>query len=154
MAKDRPHDHDLRRGRVSESGRVYLVTAVTHGRKPLFADFHCARSLVRCLRHMQAAGRAETYCFVVMPDHLHWLLALGEGQELSALVQATKSYCARQVNALRRENGPVWQAGFHDHALRAEEDVVAVARYLVANPVRAGLVGRVGDYPLWDARWL
>jgi hypothetical protein len=29
-----------------------------------------------------------------------------------------------------------------------------LARYVVANPVRAGLVQRVGQYPHWDAIWL
>jgi hypothetical protein len=29
-----------------------------------------------------------------------------------------------------------------------------VARYVVMNPVRAGLVSRVGDYPFWDAAWI
>jgi len=48
----------------------------------------------------------------------------------------------------------VWQPGFHDHALRKEEDVRAVARYVVANPLRAGLVQRIGDYPHWNAIWL
>ncbi len=32
--------------------------------------------------------------------------------------------------------------------------MIDVARYIIANPLRAGLVGRVGDYPLWDAVWL
>ena len=30
----------------------------------------------------------------------------------------------------------------------------AAARYIVANPLRAGLVKQIGDYPLWDAIWL
>jgi hypothetical protein len=38
--------------------------------------------------------------------------------------------------------------------LRQDEDVARVARYVVANPLRAGLVKRIGDYPLWDAAWL
>jgi hypothetical protein len=29
-----------------------------------------------------------------------------------------------------------------------------MARYIIANPLRAGLVDRIGDYPLWDAMWL
>jgi len=49
---------------------------------------------------------------------------------------------------------PVWQRGFHDHALRAEEDIVGVARYLVANPLRAGLCDKIGNYPYWNAQWL
>ena len=154
MAKDVPHGRDLRRGRVSEAGQIYLVTSVTHARQPLFADLHHARALVRCLRHTAGTGAVETLCYVVMPDHLHWLLALGEGHDLSRLVQGVKSYSARHVNALRGETGPVWQRGFHDHALRAEEDILATARYVVANPVRAGLVAGLADYPHWDAIWL
>jgi len=56
----------------------------------------------------------------------------------------------------RRGNAPkaIWQAGYHDHALRKEEDIRDVARYIVMNPVRAGLVRSVREYPLWDAKWL
>jgi hypothetical protein len=48
----------------------------------------------------------------------------------------------------------VWQKGFYDHALREGEALQNVARYIVANPLRAGLVAHIGDYPLWDAVWL
>lgn len=49
---------------------------------------------------------------------------------------------------------PLWAPGFHDHALRREESIVDAARYIVLNPVRAGLVRCAGDYPFWDAVWL
>jgi uncharacterized protein with ACT and thioredoxin-like domain len=52
------------------------------------------------------------------------------------------------------ENRKIWQQDFHDHALRMEEDVKSVARYIVANPLRAGLVMKIGDYSHWDAKWL
>jgi REP element-mobilizing transposase RayT len=48
----------------------------------------------------------------------------------------------------------LWQKGFHDRALRRDEDVRTVARYTVLNPVRAGIVSRIWDYPLWDAVWV
>jgi putative transposase len=38
--------------------------------------------------------------------------------------------------------------------VRKEDDLVGLARYLVANPLRAGLVQRIGEYPHWDAVWL
>ncbi len=148
------HGGVLRRGRVSEVGRAYLVTTVTHGRKPLFNDFEQARCIGRCLRDIERAQRAETLCYVVMPDHLHWLMVLGEAETLPGLVKSMKSYSARRIKAMHPHHGPVWQAGYHDHALRSEEDVRTIARYVVANPVRAGLVARVGEYPLWDACWL
>ena len=50
--------------------------------------------------------------------------------------------------------GAVWQPGFHDRALRKNEDLVTASRYIVANPVRAGLVEHIADYPHWDAVWL
>jgi REP element-mobilizing transposase RayT len=66
-----------------------------------------------------------------------------------------KGSSARQINSLLGRSGaPVWQRGFHDHALRGDEDVRAIARYIVANPLRAGLVRAIGDYPWWDAEWL
>lgn len=142
------HGRDLRRGRYSETGRIYLVTAVTHGREPLFLDFPAARRVVLALRQEQELGRARTLAYVVMPEHIHWLLELGEGTDLSRLVGAVKSVVAHA------RGGQVWQAGFHDHALRREEDLAAVARYVVANPLRRGMVKRLADYPHWDAIWL
>jgi hypothetical protein len=50
--------------------------------------------------------------------------------------------------------GRVWQDGFFDHAVRRDEDVRTIARYIVSNPLRAGLVSNLGDYALWDACWI
>jgi hypothetical protein len=64
---------------------------------------------------------------------------------------------ARSSNAYKRHTGcrdRLWQKGYHDRALRRDEDLQQAARYIVANPLRAGLVKRLGDYPLWDAVWL
>ena len=143
-----PHAQHLRIGRYSEAGRIYLITTVTVGRKPLFADFASARGLIGLMREIGEHDLAATLAFVVMPDHLHWLLSLGHQRPLSDVVGTLKSLSAR------RHGGPVWQTGFHDHALRKEEDLPALARYIVANPMRAGLVERIGDYPHWDAVWL
>ena len=91
--------------------------------------------------------------WVVMPDHFHWLIELQQGS-LSDLMQKTKSRSTKTVNRLTGRKVPLWQKGFHDRALRREEDLVKTARYIVANPLRAGLVQKLGDYPLWDAVWV
>jgi len=65
-----------------------------------------------------------------------------------------KGRSARAVNALLGARGRLWDRGVHDHALRSDESLRAVARYIVLNPVRAGLVRKVGLYPFWDAVWL
>ncbi|MOA38930.1 Transposase IS200 like protein [compost metagenome] len=92
--------------------------------------------------------------WVLMPDHVHWVLRLGIGEQLASSVGRLKSASSRRVNACQGRQGPLWAGAFHDHALRREDDLRAIARYVVANPLRAGLVRRVGDYPFWNAIWL
>ena len=147
-----PHSRDLRKGRHSEPNRIYLVTTITHQRQPLFLNFYAGRKVVHALRHEEQ--RAETLAYVVMPDHLHWLLRLESEATLERVVRNVKAFSARRINEAVERRGPVWQPGYHDRALRWEKNLVKLARYVVANPLRAGLVKRVGDYPLWDAVWL
>ncbi|WP_018994132.1 MULTISPECIES: transposase [unclassified Thioalkalivibrio] len=143
--------HRLRFGRVSEHGRVYLVTAVCADREAWFSRFEHGRCCVHAMRELE--GEANTLCFVVMPDHMHWLMQLEAG-DLSRVVQKVKGSTTRRIGELRGRPCRVWQPGFHDRALRREEDLQAVARYVVANPLRAGLVSNLRHYPLWDAIWL
>jgi REP element-mobilizing transposase RayT len=154
MQQRGPHSRDLRIGRVSMPGHVYLVTTVTVDRAPVFRDLWCARLLIRALRYQASKGHARTLAFVVMPDHLHWLLQLGDRLALSQVVAVAKRWSSEQINRRVSRSGALWQAGFHDHAVRAEEDLRAVARYVIHNPVRAGLVDSVREYPHWDAVWV
>ncbi|MDG4867866.1 transposase [Guyparkeria sp. 1SP6A2] len=142
------HGWRLRHGRVSIPDQVYSVTLVTHGRWPGLADISVARRVIGCLCDMDGMGHSETLAFCLMPDHLHWLFRLQRGSDLSGLVGGFKGRSSRAIPLLR------WQRGFHDHAVRHHEELRRLARYIVANPVRAGLVGRVGEYPHWDAVWL
>jgi len=89
-----------------------------------------------------------------MPDHWHGLVQLEERGNLQVVMQRMKGIVARRVGQEAALKGSLWAPGFHDRALRREEDMLAVARYIVANPVRAKLVRRVGDYPFWNAIWL
>ncbi len=147
------HAHRLRTGRHSVPGQTYLVTTVTHQRRPLFAELQPAREVIKTLYAPHRRKYAQTLAHVLMPDHLHWLFTLQSGN-LGDVMRRFKSYSARRVNQHSGTTGPVWQQGFHDHALRTDEECKTVARYLVANPLRKGIVAHVGDYPHWDAVWL
>ncbi|AOE78536.1 transposase [Pseudomonas lurida] len=145
--------HRLRIGRVSEPNRIYLITTNTQERVPIFSDFHLGRLVVWQFRLAQHQGLANSLAWVVMPDHFHWLVQLQKGS-LGDLICQVKSKSTRSVNGATGRKGKLWQTSFHDHALRKEDDLVKMARYVVANPLRAGLVSRIGNYPLWDAVWL
>ena len=143
----------LRKGRHSQRGNLYLLTTATSDRHSVFSDFALGRLVVAELNSAQLDGWVQSLAWVLMPDHFHWLIELGDSS-LDELMRRVKTNSARAVNRRRSSSGPLWQAGYHDRALRQEEDVQAVARYVAANPLRAGLVARLGDYPLWDAIWL
>ncbi|WP_295448563.1 transposase [uncultured Thiodictyon sp.] len=147
MPQTDPHARNLRLGRYSELGRAYHVTTTTLHQAAVFADFLAARTLIQCLKSSDDLARSETLAFVVMPTHLHWLFVLKAGN-LAEVVGAVKSVSAHRLG--RR----LWQPGYFDHGIRRDEDLRGVARYIIANPVRARLVEQVGDYPHWDAMWL
>lgn len=141
---------ELLKGRISIANQVYLVTTVTHQRRPLFLDLQLGRLVVGCMRELEAKQLARSLAFVVMPDHVHWLLQLGQQQALSKLIQLFKGRSARHINLARQDHGQLWQHGFHERAVRSEESLVEAARYVIMNPVRAGLVASAGEYSLWD----
>ncbi len=89
-----------------------------------------------------------------MPDHWHGLVQLGMRGDLSGTMCKMKSASARAWGCQQRVVGGLWQAGFHDRAIRRQQDVRKAARYIVANPLRAGLVTDVLQYPFWDAVWM
>jgi len=85
------------------------------------------------------------YCF--MPDHLHLVVeGLSDDADLQRFVKIGKQ---RAVYSLRENHlvCNVWQEGFHDWVLRPEQTTENVIRYVLNNPVRAGLVERPEDYP-------
>ena len=147
------HAHRLRTGRYSAPGQIYLVTTVVQNREPVFTDFLQGRLVVDALRKAQEEELVLSLAWVVMPDHFHWLIEL-KHSALPYVMARTKSRITFALNRSIGRDGSLWQHGFHDRAIRREEDLQTVARYIVANPLRAGLVERIGDYPLWDAVWL
>jgi REP element-mobilizing transposase RayT len=140
-------------GRRSEPGHWYVITTVTRDRSPLFLQSDLANAVIDEIRSVPGES-AETHAWVVMPDHLHWLMQLNAIAPLDRLVQRVKSRSAIAINRLRAATGPVWQPGYFDHRLRAEEDLQAQARYVVTNPLRREMVTGIEDYPHWWCRWI
>ena len=154
MPVSKPGHAALRLGRVSLPRHVYHVTVTTRRRQRYFEPFAAACTASRAFTDSKSLGDARLLAWVLMPDHAHWLLQLGDHDALSVVVGRMKARSGRAVNRLRGEKRPVWASAYHDHALRGDEDLASVARYIVANPLRATLVKTVAEYPFWDAVWL
>ena len=146
--------NNLRKGRFSEANIIYLITTVTYKRKKLFHNFGLARCMINEIKNMDNNGYVETLSWVVMPDHIHWLIQINDNYSLPVVVKRLKATSARSLNQYLNKQGQVWQKAYYDRSLRKEEDIKQVSRYIVANPLRAGLVKKIGDYSHWDAIWL
>ena len=141
--------NDLRRGRRSIEGQTYLITAATHGRRAIFADLPAASMVARAISHTEGEGLWTMLAWVVMPDHVHVLVTLRHSS-LATAMQALKGRSSRSLGHVLRLRGPIWQPGFHDRALRRDESLEAAARYVCTNPLRAGIVRSLREYPYWD----
>ena len=94
---------------------------------------------------------------VVMPDHVHLIFTpfidyeAMEVCSLARIMDAIKGASAHRINKMLHRKGRVWQTESFDHVLRSSENLDAKIEYLLANPVRGGLVPDWHDYPwLWQ----
>ena len=146
--------HALRKGRRSIPGQIYLVTFTSAGRRKHFSEWLVASNAARWLSSPAAWPDANLLAWVLMPDHWHGLVQLADHGDIGGCIGHGKGRVARALHVAHPEIGPIWSRGFHERALRKSEDVASAARYIVMNPVRAGLVESVWKYPYWDALWL
>jgi putative transposase len=123
----------------------YFLTLCTDERCPVFV---CESTVSLVLGHFRQSIAQHgfvnlAYCF--MPDHLHLLCeARREDAHLVPFVSDAKQ---RSGYAFRRSTGHrLWQPGFYDHVLRDEDRALSVVRYIMTNPMRAGLASRLGEY--------
>ena len=128
----------------------YFLTFCTHERE---AHFTVAARVDGVLSQILRTGASQAvqltaYCF--MPDHLH---LLSEGIRADANL---KTFVARakQVSGYhfsRATGQRLWQRYGYERVLRPEETTLGVIRYIVENPVRAGLTKDVASYPFWGS---
>jgi len=85
-------------------------------------------------------GKWVIHLFLLMPDHLHAVIAFPRDTQMSTTVGYWKRLVARR-------NGLAWQRNFFDHRLRPGESLQLKSDYIRQNPVRAGLVARAEDWP-------
>ena len=142
----------LRRGRTSIKNQHYLLTTAVLGRKPVFNRADAAEIVLNSLRWFERKEKLILDAAVVMPDHLHFVAGLRQGS-LAQVMRSLKSYTTQKINLLLGKEGPFWQAQYHDHAVRKDENLNEVVLYTLNNPVRAGLKKDFHDYPFWYCRW-
>jgi len=128
-------------------GHCSSVALATAERAQIFTE---PRAVQTCLSASKEAGtryEAKVYAYCFMPDHLHLLAGTPGGVNFIDFIRYFKQLSAYRLARASQTARRVWQTRFYDHALRLDEDIVTVARYIFDNPVRAGIVADGADYP-------
>jgi putative transposase len=124
----------------------YSLTFCTRFRAKLFVDSDVVGLVLS--QFLRAVGEEEfsllAYCF--MPDHVHFLVqGNSESSNGRRLIKLGKQYPGYAYS--QKYRCKLWQPWGYERVLRDEEASVTVARYILENPVRAGLARTVLDYP-------
>jgi len=122
------------------------MTKTSMGRSLLQSERN-ATLLIDVLRSYVAAGKFRVRDFVVMPDHLHLLITVGEDMAIEKAVQLIKGGFSYRLSKEYGYSGEVWQRGFSDVRVENEISLQRHPEYIAQNPVKRGLVSLAEDYP-------
>ena len=124
----------------------YFLTFCTHDRRAYFVEsetVHSVRAqIVRAVNQHQFVCMA--YCF--MPDHLHLLVeGAYASSDLGRFIKSAKQYSAYYFR--QQYHQTLWQRYGYEHVLRDDMERATTLRYMLDNPVAAGLANTPEDYP-------
>lgn len=149
----------MRYRRASIPGASYFFTVVTQERRPIFDSAETVALFEAGLKHVKARHPFEIDAFVILPDHLHTIWTLPEGDaDFSTRWRLIKEAFTKpfvrsrepmQRNASRRAKNEqsIWQRRFWEHVIRDEADYAAHVDYIHYNPVRHGFAKAARDWP-------
>ena len=128
----------------------YFLTICTRNRAPLLTDAESVSLVIDQFFYTAAERSVAIVAYCVMPDHLHLLVdGQREDADLKTFVTLAKQRAGYRFKA--KTEKALWQDGYYEHVLRDEEKTETVVYYIIANPLRKGLVTNVFDYPFWGS---
>jgi putative transposase len=127
--------HAINRG--NNRGRVFIAAV----------DY---RAFVHALAQTQLRYPFRLYGYCLMSNHFHLLLGPAEGQSISRILQSLTVAHTWRYHRRHTSSGHVWQGRFKSPVIQTDEHALTVLRYIEGNPLRAGMVKDLADYP-WSS---
>ena len=126
-------------------GLVYHVIARGNNRQPVFHDDGDYLAFLKALGDLKLRKRFDLYGYCLMGNHLHLLLRPADSS-VSRVMQSLLVSHTQRYHRFHHSGGHVWQGRFKSPVVQDDEHLLTVLRYIEANPLRAQLVERAGDY--------
>jgi putative transposase len=109
------------------------------------------RAYLAILAEEKRRASVGVWAYCLMPNHVHLIVVPESSDGLSSLFRDVHRRYTTKVNKRFGWKGHLWQERFHSCVLD-ENHLLAAARYVELNPVRAGLCRQPGDWPWSSAR--
>ena len=143
--------------RARTKGGTYFFTVVTYNRMKILCQSNNVSLLRQAFRHVMEKHPYTIDAFVLLPDHLHCLWTLSDGdRDYSKRWRLIKSYFTRKchnkhkhipsASRKKKKEQALWQHRFWEHLIRNEHDFVRHVEYIHYNPVKHGLVNAPKDW--------
>jgi REP-associated tyrosine transposase len=127
---------------------IVFFTACTFRRRKILASTKCEEILREIWQRSVEHDGWWVGSYVVMPDHVHFFArSAANARSKAEWVGMWKSVSSRRIAATLGIQPPIWQPDYFDRYLRSSESYSEKWQYVQQNPVRAGLVGCVEDWP-------
>ena len=124
----------------------YFLTFCTHSRRTVFTNTRAVGLVCEQILSTARLQRFSVLAYVFMPDHVHLLVeGRTEDADLKAFASLAKQKSGFAYSQAYR--GRLWQPSYYDRVIRDEDSTWDVIRYIVENPLRAGLVSDITQYP-------
>jgi len=132
------------------AGYPYHVIQRGHNRQQVFIDDLDRREYLGWLKDAAEVHGLAIHAYVLMDNHVHLLCTPSEGDSLARTIQAVGRRYVRRFNRRHGRSGTLWEGRFRSSLVEADRYLLACQRYIESNPVRAGMVEGVADWP-WSS---
>ena len=141
-----PPLHDIPGICIALSKQRYFLTFCARDRLPVFRDAQIVEQTLMQFRRTSTIACFVILAYCLMPDHAHLLV---EGFHSDSDFKRFAKMAKQRSGGVyaRSRHARLWQEGYYERVLREDDDARDLARYIVNNPVRAGLVESPADYP-------
>jgi len=154
--------------RIEYAGAVYHITSRGNERKPVYKSDQDRLNFLNTLQHVNKRYNWICHAYCLMDNHYHLLIETPDGN-LSAGMRQLNGVYTQLFNKLRGRAGHLFQGRYKSILIQKDSHLLEVCRYVVLNPVRAGMVaapdawkwssyrataGREGPHPCLTTNWV
>jgi len=133
-------------GRLIYDGAVCHIIQRGNNRQKIFRDDGDCEKFLSLIKEYKARYGFDVYNYCLMSNHIHFLLKISQGRELSKLMQGTFQSFRFYYRRKYKYTGYLFQGRYKSKIIEKDTYLLECARYIERNPLRAGIIKDLSQY--------